>query len=730
MRSAQQALQISLCGEPQLQVNGGGKSTVSAEWMIPKALWLKQMEPEVYAAARYICEYQDFMNFRLTGRMCASVNNASVRWHYSTVNGWPLSLLSAVGLEDLLAKWPSEVVPLGGHVGHLSAAAAQHLGLKEGTLVAQGGADAFVGMLGLGVVSDGQMALLTGSSHLQLGLSAKEIHGPGIFGTYADAVLPGLHVVEGGQTSTGSTVNWLKRLLGDGDDAYRKLNEDAAALPPGAEDLVCLDHFQGSRTPVTDAHSRGVIAGLTLAHGRGHLFRALIEAVAYGTELVLEAMREVGYRPGSVTMAGGITKSELWMQIHADVSNLPFLLTEVSDAPSLGAALLAAVAANLYPDIPTAVQHMVSVDRIVNPSAATHRLYRPHYQRYRRLYPALAPILHDRPSATAAAGGGSAAGWPALDTPSAKLALQQHHAAAAAAAAATASALSAATSAFVSGHHPYHTAHHHHHHRRRSPSPSGNNSNNNAASPSQSSSSHEGAMPPPKRVRHPRPPPLIAPSILSADFANLAGEVSRVVAAGADWIHVDMYDGSLAENFTLGPPVVASLRAACGDVFLDCHLAVSQPAKYVRPLAEAGGSSVTFHLEALDSLGAASELCRLVRKLGMRVGVALAPASGVDAACVLAEEGELDLVLCMTVEPGFGGQRFKPEVLDKVRLLRTRFPHLDIQVDGGITPETAELAAMAGANILVSGTAVFKSDCSVKEAIRQLREPLLGRFGL
>ncbi|CAN0307937.1 unnamed protein product, partial [Phaeothamnion confervicola] len=130
------------------------------------ALWLKRNKPEVYKAARYICEYQDYMNFHLTGRMVGSLNNASIRWHYSTARGRPASLLRSLSLDDLSGKWPTEFLPLGAVVGGLTAAAAAHLGLPEGLPVAQGGADAFVGMVGLGAVAPGNLALLTGSSHL------------------------------------------------------------------------------------------------------------------------------------------------------------------------------------------------------------------------------------------------------------------------------------------------------------------------------------------------------------------------------------------------------------------------------------------------------------------------------------------------------------------------------------------------------------------------------------
>jgi ribulokinase/ribulose-phosphate 3-epimerase len=400
MRSAPQAARVAATGDAALAVNGGGAGPVSAEWMIPKALWLREEEPETFAAAELICEYQDFVNLRLTGRACASVNNASVRWHYDAARGWPTSLLAKLGLAELEAKWPREVLPLGAAVGGLTSAAAAHLGLPAGTPVAQGGADAFIGMLGLGVTAPGELALLTGSSHLHLGVAAAAFHGAGVWGTYTDAVLPGAYIVEGGQTSTGSAVAWLRRLLGS--PAYAELDAEAAAVPPGAEGAAALDHFQGNRTPHTDALARGAFAGLTLKHGRGHLFRALLEAVAYGTEAVLEAMRGAGFAPTRVVIAGGPTRSALWLQIHADVTGVPFVLTRCGDAPALGAAVLAAAAAGLHPSVAAAAAAMVHVDRVVAPDAARHAAYRPLFAAYKALYAALKPG-HHRAAADAAA---------------------------------------------------------------------------------------------------------------------------------------------------------------------------------------------------------------------------------------------------------------------------------------------------------------------------------------
>ncbi len=394
VRSAEQAEQMVATGDDALRINSNGSGPVSAEWMIPKALWIKQNEPKNFDRAVTICEYQDYINLHLTGRLGASINNVSTRWHcdYSR-EGVPKSLLEKLDLVELAEKWPQDVFRLGELVGRLTPRAAGHLGLTPDLPVVQGGADAQIGMIGLGVVKPGNLALITGSSHLHLGLSEKPFHGTGIWGTYADALLPGLHTVEGGQTSTGSVINWLKNLFGESD--YEALNQDASKLPPGSENLIVQEHFQGNRTPHTDPNSRGAFHGLTLKHGREHLFRAAIEGVAFGSELILESMRTNGFFPESIVVSGGATHSELWLQIHSDVSNLPLILTKNPDAPLLGCAILAAVGAEIYEDIPTAVEKMVQFDRVIEPNSQVNAEYQPFYEAYKASYVGLRNIRNN-----------------------------------------------------------------------------------------------------------------------------------------------------------------------------------------------------------------------------------------------------------------------------------------------------------------------------------------------
>lgn len=211
---------------------------------------------------------------------------------------------------------------------------------------------------------------------------------------------------------------------------------------------------------------------------------------------------------------------------------------------------------------------------------------------------------------------------------------------------------------------------------------------------------------------------LVSPSILSADFAQLGQDVRRLQEAGADWIHVDVMDGQFVPNISFGMPVVKAVRPYA-EIPFDVHLMISDPMKYAKEFAQAGADIITIHLETVEDPEAAIQE---IRSLGKRVGIAISPDTPVET--VLPHLGQVDMVLIMTVYPGFGGQSMISACLDKVRVVekaaRASHPNLIIQVDGGINGETAAAARDAGANCLVAGSAVFSAE-DIAAAIGGLR---------
>jgi ribulokinase len=395
-RSAREADDISATEDPVLRYVSG---RVSPEWMLPKALWLRRHEPETYRRADRIVECTNWFMYRLTGEWTLSLNHAAVKWNYARPDGgWPLAMMAAVGLDDLPAKWPERIVPLDRGEGKLSRPAAEALGLRPGTPVAQGGIDAYLGMLGLGATGPGDVAVIVGSSTCHLAQSRRGVFGSGASGCFPDATVEGLYTLEAGQTATGSILDWYRRHFAGREQAiaeargvgvYEVLDEQAAAVPPGADGLLARDDWQGNRSPFKNPHARGALVGLTLAHGPGHLFRALYEATACGTRHILDDAAAHGLEVGRIVVGGGGARSGLWLQIHADVLGRPIHLTRDPESCALGSAMAAAIAAGLYPDFDAAAAAMVATARVVEPDPANRAVYDDLFARYVQLYRSL-----------------------------------------------------------------------------------------------------------------------------------------------------------------------------------------------------------------------------------------------------------------------------------------------------------------------------------------------------
>jgi FGGY-family pentulose kinase len=403
VRAVEEAQTVAAVEHVNRRVDGLGG--VSAEWFPCKTLWLKRHEPEVWARTTHVVECVDWLMHRLAGEWTGSITAAAIRAYYDrTRGGWPTDLYEALSLGDLMAKVPHDVRDLGAPVGTLLPAVAAELGLSASTLVTQGGVDAFVAQVGLNVLDPGRTALITGSSHLQLGQSAEEVGGRGFFGGYADAVVPGQWTVEGGQVSTGSVVHWFVEHFGGGFAAeaqrrgvsiYDLLNERAERIPIGSDGIVVLDYWQGNRTPYIDPEARGTIWGLTLAHRPEHVYRAILEGICYGTAHTLRVMGEAGAEATHLVACGGAANSRFWMQMHADVTGVPITLTRVQEAATLGPAVLAAAGAGLFDSVADAARCMVHETDTLEPDAERHREYGFFLERYVETYPRIRELVHD-----------------------------------------------------------------------------------------------------------------------------------------------------------------------------------------------------------------------------------------------------------------------------------------------------------------------------------------------
>jgi FGGY-family pentulose kinase len=404
VRAADQARRIGESTNPARKYNAGGKGPVSAEWYPSKALWLKENEADTYRDAARLVECEDWLNWRLTERWTASINTAAMRaFHDRDHGGWPASFYEEIGLGDVLDKLPEEVLDMGAPVGGLTRGAAEELGLRPDTPVAQGGGDAFVAQIGLNVVSPGRMALITGSSHVLSGQAEDALNGEGFFGAYTDAIVPGQYTIEGGQVSTGSVVKWFKDNFAHdvvaeaertGGNAYDLLNDQAARIALGSDGLVVIDYWQGNRTPWVDGDARGIMWGFSLAHTPAHVYRAIQEGVCYGTAHNLRFMAAAGYEVREFVACGGWTNSRQVMQIAADVTGVPITLTEVGEAPVLGSCILAAAGAGLFGSVQEAAGAMVHETDTIQPDNQRHEDYRFFVDAYADTYPRMRELVH------------------------------------------------------------------------------------------------------------------------------------------------------------------------------------------------------------------------------------------------------------------------------------------------------------------------------------------------
>ncbi len=366
----------------------------SPEWMPPKLAWLKRNERDIYEKAEVFCEYQDFITYKMTGKWCMN-NNTACNWGYSIYDDFSRNVYEALDIQDALSRFPSkEVYRVGELIGTLSKEAAEHLGLYEGLKIAQGGIDSSIGLLGIGVNKPGRIGMITGSSNLAMALNERPLLNPYGSNNGPDNLIRGYYTDYVAQSASGSILSWFNKNFCEG-LSYRQMDELAGKVPIGSNGILLLDYFQGNKHPYHDSKAKGMFYGLSLAHKKEDLYRAILEGVAFGSEMILDAFRQHGVEVEEMNIAGGSARSPLWMQIHADVSDIVINVPSDINAPNLGCAIACAVMLKIYPDLPTAVDHMVTYKNSYIPNKEAHEKYRRIYELYKSFYYETKNWIHD-----------------------------------------------------------------------------------------------------------------------------------------------------------------------------------------------------------------------------------------------------------------------------------------------------------------------------------------------
>jgi xylulokinase len=359
-------------------------SLLTSQAVGPKLAWLRRNEPDVWARTRHFFMASSFVIYRLTGEYVLDHHSASQcdplydlqERHW--IEDWAEDIAPGLPLPRLL--WPAEVA------GTVSQSASQATGIPAGTPVVAGTIDAWAEAASVGVLEPGDLMLMYGTTMFLVEVVTKPKPHPGLWSTAG--IFPDTYSLAAGMATSGALTAWLRDIAGG--LPYAELVREAAAIASGADGLVVLPYFAGERTPIFDPRARGVICGLTLSHGRGHLYRALLEATGYGIRHIFEAMREAGSGGKRLVAVGGGTKGGLWTQIVSNVTGREQILPKETIGASYGDALLAGIGSGLVKEgvewNPPAA--------IVEPDPTTREVYATLYGIYRDLYPATRSAAH------------------------------------------------------------------------------------------------------------------------------------------------------------------------------------------------------------------------------------------------------------------------------------------------------------------------------------------------
>ncbi|HLK71321.1 MAG TPA: FGGY-family carbohydrate kinase [Steroidobacteraceae bacterium] len=367
-----------------LRVTGGtpNQQNIDTKWR-----WLQRHEPPVIERAAHVCGSYDYLAYRLTGHFSLEENWAAESGFYDVVrHRWHLPYLEHAGFDPALLPPVHKPVDV---VAGVSEGAARATGLRAGTPVVAGSADHVAAALAAGLTQSGDILLKFGGAGDILYCDARPDPDPHFYFDYHD--IPGLTLINGCMASSGSLVKWFSRELAGG-AAPRELDDEARAIEPGAGGIIALPYFLGEKTPIFDPAARGVFAGVMLHHTRAHLYRAILEAVCYGFAHHLRLLREAGRPVRRVVAADGGSRSALWMQIAADVVDLPVQVVAGEAASALGAAFVAGMGAGMFDDWGE-ITRFISQGPTYSPQQAAVARYRTGFALYRELYARLQTYL-------------------------------------------------------------------------------------------------------------------------------------------------------------------------------------------------------------------------------------------------------------------------------------------------------------------------------------------------
>lgn len=361
---------------------------------LPKVLWLRSQEPGAFARLATVLLAKDFVRLRLTGDAATEPSDASGTLMFDPVHlRWSRELMDAVGL-------PLSLLPrVGGSsevLGRVTQQAAGLTGLAAGTPVVGGGADNACGAAGVGVVTPGEAVSSWGTSGTVLAPTSEPKVDPGLRAHTFCHVAPQTWYVMGVVLSAGGSFAWyrdqLARDLARTEHADDRLTEEAAQVPAGAEGVTFLPYLQGERTPHRDASLRGALVGMSLAHSRAHLTRAVLEGICFALKDSVEILRELGVAPAYLLLTGGGARSAFIRRLQADVFGLPVTTVNREEGPAYGGALLAAVGAGAFPDLQSAARHTLTRTPPMPPDPDAHREYQRAYRRFRDCLAAARPV--------------------------------------------------------------------------------------------------------------------------------------------------------------------------------------------------------------------------------------------------------------------------------------------------------------------------------------------------